>query len=191
MVVAPEGGCYNGARDKDYILVRRMGLKVGEVKLEKWTSKWREGFEDEKRNLQSVFGELALDIQHIGSTSVEGLDAKPIVDIAIGLNDLSDFEKVRQKFESLVDYSVKVEDNNPGEILIRKGTEENRTHFIHIMKQNSKEMCEVIKFRNILRTDPGVREQYSQLKRELAKKFPYDRKKYTVSKSDFIKVHVR
>ena len=157
-----------------------MGLKVGEVKLEKWTSKWREGFEDEKRNLQSIFGELALDIQHIGSTSVEGLDAKPIVDIAIGLNDLSDFEKVRQKFESLV-----------GEILVRKGTEENRTHFIHIMKQNSKEMCEVIKFRDILRTDPGVREQYSQLKRELAKKFPYDRKKYTASKSDFIKVHVR
>ena len=171
--------------------MRRMGLKVGEVKLEKWTSKWREGFEDEKRNLQSIFGELALDIQHIGSTSVEGLDAKPIVDIAIGLNDLSDFEKVRQKFESLVDYSVKVEDNNPGEILVRKGTEENRTHFIHIMKQNSKEMCEVIKFRDILRTDPGVREQYSQLKRELAKKFPYDRKKYTASKSDFIKVHVR
>ncbi len=168
-----------------------MGLKVGEVKLEKWTPKWREGFEDEKRNLQSVFGELALGIQHIGSTSVEGLDAKPIIDVVVGLNDLSDFEKVRQKFESLVDYSVKVEDNNPGEILVRKGTEENRTHFIHIMKQNSKEMCEVIKFRDILRTDPGVREQYSQLKRELAKKFPYDRKKYTASKRNFIKVHVR
>ncbi len=108
-----------------------MGLRVGEVKLERWSPKWRDDFELEKQRLLNIFGSLALDIRHIGSTSIDQLDAKPIIDIAVGLKNLSDFEKVRQAFDQLPQYSVKT-DNEPGEILLRKGTEYNRTHFIHI-----------------------------------------------------------
>lgn len=87
----------------------------------------------EKQNLLHIFGSLALDIQHIGSTSVDRLDAKPIIDIAIGIDSLSDFEKVRQAFEKSLVYSVK-EDNVSDEILIRKGPENNRAHFFHVME---------------------------------------------------------
>lgn len=162
-----------------------MGLKVGEVKLEKWNPEWRHDFEIEKQNLLSIFGSLALDIQHIGSTSVDQLDAKPIIDIAVGLKNLSDFEKVRQIFLRLPEYSVKT-DNEPGEILIRKGPEDNRTHFIHVMQYNSQRMNDSLKFRNILRHDPQIRDEYCKLKHQLADKYPSDRKAYTANKAGFI-----
>ncbi len=163
-----------------------MGLKVGEVKLEKWNPKWRDDFEKEKQNLLNIFGTLALDIQHIGSTSVEGLDAKPIIDIAVGLGNLTDFEEVRQTFENLPAYSIK-EDNAPEEILVRKGPENDRTHFIHVMQNDSQRMADSLKFRNILRHNPQVRNEYCKLKHLLAKKYPHDRKSHTAHKSAFIK----
>lgn len=163
-----------------------MGLKVGEVKLEKWNPQWKNDFETEKQNLLQIFGSIALGIHHIGSTSIEGLDAKPVIDIAVELSNLSDFEKVRQLFDKLHDYSIK-EENDPGEILIRKGPTNNRTHFIHIMEHRSQRMNDSLNFRNALRNNPQLREQYSNLKHELANKFPHNRKAYTNSKANFIK----
>lgn len=167
-----------------------MGLKVGEVRLEKWNPRWREEFEMEKQNLLRIFGSLALDIQHIGSTSVDRLDAKPIIDIAIGLDSLSDFEKVRQAFEKSLAYSVK-EDNVSDEILIRKGPENNRTHFIHVMGFKGQRMKDSLKFRDILRSDLQIRDEYCKLKRLLANKYPNDRESYTADKSAFIKQVLR
>lgn len=163
-----------------------MGLKVGEVRLEKWNPRWREDFEMEKQNLLHIFGPLALDIQHIGSTSVNQLDAKPIIDIAVGLENLSEFEKVRKAFDQLSQYSIKA-DNDSGEILIRKGPESNRTHFIHVMKYKDQRMNDSLKFRNILRLSPQIRNEYYRLKHQLANKYPNDRKSYTADKSAFIK----
>lgn len=97
------------------------------------------------------FCPLAIDIQHIGSTSVEGLDAKPIIDIAVGLKKLSDFEKIRYFFKRLLQYSIKI-DNDPGELLARKGPDNNRTHFIQVMKYKDQRMNDSLKFRDILRS---------------------------------------
>lgn len=162
-----------------------MGLKVGEVNLEKWNPKWQEDFEIEKQNLKSIFGGLALSIQHVGSTSVEGLSAKPIIDIAVGLNNLSEFELIREQFLRIPVYSIK-EENTPGEILIRKGPEENRVAFIHVMEQDGKRMRQTIRFRDILSNNLKIRCEYEALKVALAKKFPHDRKSYTAAKNDFI-----
>ena len=167
-----------------------MGLKVGEVKLEKWSPKWREDFEIEKRNLEGIFGDLALSIQHVGSTSVEGLSAKPIIDIAVGLESLSDFELMRDRFRQLPNYSIK-EENTPGEILVRKGPEENRMAFIHVMEQSGDRMKQTIQFRDILNDNLKVRREYEKLKIDLAKKFPHDRKSYTAAKNDFIQDTLR
>ena len=59
-----------------------MGLKVGTVKLEKYNPKWKDMYLEEEKKLKEMFGDLALAIEHIGSTSIEGLSAKPIIDIA-------------------------------------------------------------------------------------------------------------
>lgn len=162
-----------------------MGLRVGEVRLEKWSPQWQEDFKAEEQNLLGIFGSLATDIQHIGSTSIKNLDAKPIIDIAVGLESLSEFEKVRQVFEQLPQYSIKT-NNEAGEILVRKGPESERTHFIHIMESKGQRMNDSLKFRDILRSHSQLRDEYCKLKHQLADKYPSDRKAYTAHKAGFI-----
>ena len=161
-----------------------MGLKVGVVKLEEYNPKWKDMYLEEKENLKDFFGDIALAIEHIGSTSVEGLSAKPIIDIAIGVKSLSDFDKVKEKFMK-EPYSVK-EDSTEGEILVRKGNEDNRTHFMHVMEPGSKRYIESILFRDYLRKNIWALEKYEVLKKDLAVKYADDRKKYTASKNEFI-----
>lgn len=162
-----------------------MGLRVGEVGLEEWKPEWKTAFDAEKQRLQNVFGELTTDIQHIGSTSVEGLSVKPIIDIAVGLTALADFELVRSRFHQLSDYSIK-ENNIPGEILIRKGPAEDCSAFIHVLERNGTKMQQMLRFRDTLRNHPEICYAYETLKRTLAEKFPHDRERHTAAKANFI-----
>ena len=84
-----------------------MGLIKGEVKLEQYDVKWQADFLAEKAELEKIFGDVALEIEHIGSTSVRGLSAKPIIDIAVAVNALGEFAAIRPKFEELKQYSIK------------------------------------------------------------------------------------
>ena len=162
-----------------------MGLRMGEVRLEKSNKEWKESFEIEKENLGKIFKGIALKIEHVGSTSIEGISAKPIIDIAVAVKKLNDFEKVRDEFYNIKDYSIK-EDSPSDEILVRKGNPEEITHFIHIMEYNSERYKNQILFRDYLRTHEAERVEYEELKIKLAKKYKNDRKKYTANKNDFI-----
>ena len=128
---------------------------------------------------------IALSIEHIGSTAITGLSAKPIIDISVGVNKLADFNKVKEKFLKNPNYSIK-EDSPIDEILIRKGSADNRTHFIHVMEISSLRYQNTLLFRDYLNSHPGELLKYETLKKELAKKYPNDRKMYTSSKNDFI-----
>lgn len=162
-----------------------MGLRMGEVRLEKSNKEWKGSFEIEKENLEKIFKGIALKIEHVGSTSIEGISAKPIIDIAVAVKKLNDFEKVRDEFYNIKDYSIK-EDSPSDEILVRKGNPEEITHFIHIMEYNSERYKNQILFRDYLRTHEAERVEYEELKIKLAKKYKNDRKKYTANKNDFI-----
>ena len=162
-----------------------MGLKVGEVKLEKHNPRWHQMFAQELEELWDYFGDNAIRISHIGSTAIDGLEAKPIVDIVVALKDLGDFDEVSHKFTSNPDYSIK-EDFDNDEILIRKGGKLNRQFYIHVMDIDSKRYRDVIFFRDILLHDENVRNDYRDLKHLLAKKYPHNRKQYTTHKADFI-----
>ena len=72
-----------------------MGLEIGIVRIEDYNSNWQNKFEEEKKNLREIFKDTAVTIEHIGSTSIEGMSAKSIIDIAVGVNKLNDFKKVR------------------------------------------------------------------------------------------------
>ena len=161
-----------------------MGLKVGTVYLEKYNENWKNMFEEEKQNLKDIFKDICIRIEHVGSTSIEGLSAKPIIDIMVVINKFEDFEKVRESF-LIEPYSIK-EDSDVDEILIRRGPEENRTHFIHVVEDGSTRCINTMLFRDYLRKYEDVRKEYEELKIELAKKFENDRKMYTASKNEFI-----
>lgn len=161
-----------------------MGLKVGTVYLENYNENWKNMFEEEKSNLENIFKERAIKIEHVGSTSIEGLSAKPIIDIMVVLKSFDDFEFVRRKFLDMP-YSIKL-DSDPDEILIRKGSEENRTHFIHVVEDESQRCINTLLFRDYLRNHENVKKAYEDLKIMLAKKFENNRKMYTASKNEFI-----
>jgi len=173
---------------------KEIGLKKGLVKIEKYNPQWQEEFNEEKENLKKIFGDVAKSIEHVGSTSVVGLSAKPIIDIAVGVDVLGDIDRVKEKISKMPYYSVK-EDNADGEILMRKGSllKEGEikpdfiTHFIHIMEINGKKYKETIAFRDYLRTNPEVLKEYEDLKQKLALEYKNDRKSYFKAKDKFIK----
>lgn len=158
---------------------------MGEVRLEPYNPLWKEKFVIEKENLLKMMGGIVITIEHIGSTSIEGLSAKPIIDIAVAVNRLTDFEKVKQEFLNNSEYSIK-EDSPSDEILVRKGPEESRTHFIHIMELESSRYKNTILFRDYLIAHSKERLEYEELKTELAGKYSDNRVMYTSLKNDFI-----
>lgn len=165
-----------------------MGLRNGEVTLANNHFQWLEMFNREKLILKDIFGELAIEIEHIGSTSINGLLAKPIVDIAIAVNDLNDVEIIKDKLELI--YKLK-SDVNLEEILLIKEDSQNTYFLIHIMRIDSQRYKDAIDFRDYIRENNEALKQYETLKIELAKQYPNDRATYTKSKNNFIKEVLR
>ena len=155
-----------------------MGLINGKVYLENNYLLWKEMFNKEKELLKDIFPNAT--IEHVGSTAVEGLLAKPIVDIAIGLNNLN----IDNVINKLNDYKIKYNDD---EILLIK-EENNETYYlIHILNINSDRYKNMIKFRDILINNPNIKDEYEKLKIKLKEKYSNNRILYTKSKEDFIK----
>ena len=161
-----------------------MGLKNGKVILKNDYLNWLKMFNEEKQILKDLLGEIAITIEHIGSTSIEGLSPKPIVDIAVGVKDLKDIEQVKPQLNSI--YTIKYNIDSE-EILLIKEESEVTYFLIHIMKVDSRRYKSAIAFRDYIRSNPESLKQYEQLKIQLAKKYSDDRKMYTQAKNNFIK----
>lgn len=157
-----------------------MGLENGTVRLDNNYETYKKMFEVKKQELEKIFGKFALEIEHVGSTSVENLLAKPIVDIGIGVNN---FEEINSIINNLKDYTIKKSEE---EILLIEEKDGITYYLIHIEKIDSKRYKDSIKFRNILRNNEKIKKEYEKLKEELKEKYPNDRPTYTKSKSNFI-----
>lgn len=160
-----------------------MGLINGSVYLEKNYDLWKENFYNEKRKLENIFHNEGFTIEHVGSTAVDGLAAKPIIDIAIGVQSLDDVKPYFSKLAQI--YTIKENyDNN--EILLIDENEKETNFLIHVILINSIRYKNMIAFRDILNSNHTILKQYEDLKIELATKYSNDRKMYTKSKNDFI-----
>jgi GrpB-like predicted nucleotidyltransferase (UPF0157 family) len=154
-----------------------------------YNPRWPTLYAEEKTQIHNVISEYIEDIQHVGSTSVPGLGAKLIIDILIGIRDLTLVEKCVQPLQNL-GYEYLGEYGIPGRHFFRKpsGTymSARRTHNVHMVETNQYEWRRHILFRDYLRTHPVDAKQYEELKRALAEKFESDREGYTIAKTDFI-----
>ena len=161
-----------------------LGLKRGTVQLVKHNSDWKKVFELEAKKLKKIFGEDAIDIQHIGSTALKGMRAKPIIDI--GLMVLS-FGAVKRHAKELASAGYVLKENyGEKEMFFTKGPEEKRTCYLHIGEAGSGFIESAIRFRDILREDKKIAKEYSQLKEKLAIEYSEERKVYTKKKGEFI-----
>jgi GrpB-like predicted nucleotidyltransferase (UPF0157 family) len=162
-----------------------IGLPRTVVKLSPYNEQWIKIYEAEQKILKESLGELILDIQHVGSTSIYGLISKPVIDIAVGVRTIGDCEKCIKPLVNL-GFSYRHNSGPKGGYHFAKGNELNRTHYVHVEEFNGKLWLNHILFRDYLRTHRDVMKKYADLKKELAEKFPNDRISYLEGKSEFI-----
>ena len=139
----------------------------------------------ERELIHTALGEFALDIQHVGSTSVLNLAAKPIIDILVGIRTL---ELPPEQVASLAtigyEYRGPQDGNIPERLYLRKGAP--RSHHLHIAVPNSGFWNDHLLFRDYLRANPRTAKEYETLKRRLAVKYRAARLAYIDAKNDFI-----
>lgn len=167
-----------------------IGLQRGIVKLAPYSSEWKSLFAQEERVLRASIGAYVVDIQHVGSTAIPGLEAKPIIDIAVAVRQLEDVEKCIEPLERL-GYEYKGEEGHPGRFFFAKGDPRRRTHYLHILEWNSNCWKGYIRFRDHLRQHKEAAREYARLKRELARKSQGNRDLYTPGKAEFIESVLR
>lgn len=162
-----------------------LGLPKGVVKLEAYDPEWVSEYEKEKSIIQDYIGNYIIDIQHVGSTSIEGLISKPIIDIAVGVDTLEEGHMCINLLGQL-GYEYKGYIGVSERLFFAKGDESNRTHHIHIEKIGSNNWYNHILFRDYLRLHEYVRDEYAELKKMLALEYTNNRETYTAKKVDFI-----
>ena len=160
-----------------------LGLDRGEIRIVPSTDVWPGLFEEEKGKLEHVIGRHVISIEHVGSTSVPGLSAKPILDIAIAVED---FDEARVTIDPIVElcYVYRGEYGIPRRHFFVNG--EPRTHHIHMNEITSPDWGNLVLFRDYLRTHPEASAEYQALKQSLITLPGMDRTGYQDGKASFI-----
>ncbi|MEZ4735326.1 MAG: GrpB family protein [Caldilineaceae bacterium] len=160
-----------------------LGLARGTVALHPYADEWPALFQAEAAQLQAAIGAHVLDIQHVGSTSIPGLPAKPILDIGVAVEN---FEAATVCIQPLaaMGYRYRGEMGIPRRHYFVKG--DPVTHHLHMNEIHSADWQQQIAFRDYLRQHPEAVHAYATLKAHLASQFPDARLAYTESKSGFI-----
>lgn len=166
-----------------------IGLKDGEARLEPHSDEWVEIAKKTIDKLKGILGDIVVDIQHVGSTSVVGLMAKPIIDIEVGVNSIQDVIDLIPLLEE-AGFLYRPRTAREGHILFACRDFSNGygmdTHYIHVVVFGSNEWNKNIKFRDVLNKNADIRKEYEDLKLRLATYYPKDRTTYTNMKIEFI-----
>jgi len=156
------------------------------IKVVDYNQNWKNEYQKEEHAIKEILQDELVNSFHIGSTSVPNLKAKPIIDILLVVNDISELDAYSTQFESL-GYEVMGEFGIKGRRYFRKGGD-NRTHQIHAFQyDNIKEIERHLSFRDYLRQSPEISKEYGELKSKLANKYPTDIEGYGDGKDDFVK----
>lgn len=160
-----------------------VGLERGTAELEPYRSEWKRCYEREADRLRSIAGDRLCRVEHVGSTAVEGLAAKPINDL---LAVVEGMETATGLVPLLEDHGYEFRHHARGRVFLAKGPRTNRTHYLSLAERDGEFAAEQIAFRDCLRTHPDVAAEYEALKRRLAAEHPDDRDAYTERKDEFI-----
>lgn len=147
---------------------------------------WPKKYEEEALLIKDILANNCVAIYHIGSTSVEGLAAKPIIDIMAAVQNLEKVDDAAEAF-SKIGYEYLGEFGIAGRRYLRKGGDE-RTHQIHIFQtEDWNNIGRHLAFRDYMRTHKKERDEYAKIKKVLAQKFPYDIDGYCDGKEEFVR----
>ena len=151
-----------------------------------YDERWKQDFLTIQAELTDALGQLAIGIEHVGSTSVQGLSAKPIIDIDVVIKDYSLLEDVISALGG-IGYRHEGDLGIAGrEAFKYDGKEHLKKHHLYVCPEDSPELRRHIAFRDYLRTHPEAVREYSRIKEEGARRYPYDIERYIEYKSSFI-----
>ncbi len=175
---------------EDFIRDNADVVKKDSIDLIPYNSAWPEMAAKAMQEILDVIPKnKIIDIQHVGSTAIQGLSAKPIIDIQIAVHSLAEMKVIAVPELQKLGYEYWYENPDPSRMFFVKGMPpfgEKRTHHVHIVEHDSDHWRNKILFRNYLRENPSIAKEYEQLKKQLANEHAYDREKYTDEKSEFI-----
>ena len=157
------------------------------VELADYDAAWPLQFEAERRRLTEALPDAFVAIEHIGSTAVEGLRAKPLIDLLAAVRSMDEARALSGPLQD-IGYTTSPELNATltSRQWFMRQSGGRRTHHLHVVVQFSHDWIARVSFRDRLRTDPAFRHRYESLKEDLALRYADDREAYTEGKSAFI-----
>jgi len=159
--------------------------KMDIIEIVDYDADWPGKYVAERDLLARALPGSVKDIQHVGSTAVPGLGAKPVIDILVAIEDMREAQSIRQVLSSL-GYNNIAHDEDAERLFFYKGMP--RTHHVHVVKFRSWTYWKHILFRDHLMDHPLITEEYDCLKRVLAKRYREDRTSYLQAKSSFVEM---
>ena len=163
-----------------------LGLKRGTVQILEHQECWHQLANDAITKIKEILGDAAIDVQHVGSTAICGIHAKPIIDIAVAVHQV---DQIKSYIDVLEQAGIIFRKQDvAGQILFVMGDFANdfRTHHIHVVKWNSADWNHYINFRDYLNAFPEKAALYDALKCSLAEQFSENRGSYTSGKHQLI-----
>ena len=161
-------------------------MRTARVVVLSYDAKWKSDFENIKKEIDAALGDLIIAVEHVGSTSVEGLSAKPCIDIDVVIKDYSVFDAVVGRLDA-IGY---IHEGNYGiegrEAFTYLDKPHLQAHHFYVCPQQSKELHRHITFREFLRNNPEAAKRYGAVKERAAQLFPDDIEKYIEYKSPCI-----
>ena len=157
------------------------------IVLEQYDSRWPQEFAEEEQRLLVALPNRFIAIEHFGSTAIAGLVAKPVIDILAGLASLDEVDSLIDPLGSLgyhypADFNSTLSDRK----WLMRQQRGRRTHHLHLVVFGGKVWSRELHFRDVLRTDPAIAEEYARRKAALAVTYRSDREAYTRVKGEFI-----
>jgi len=161
-------------------------MKTTKVIVLPYDPKWKNDFEKIAEEIRKAVNDIIIGIEHVGSTSVEGMSAKPCIDIDVIIDDYSVFEDIIKRLES-IGYFHEGDLGIPGREAFRySGKPHLMTHHLYVCPKDSPELNRHITFRDYLRNNRDAVKKYSKIKEEAAALYPDDIDKYIAYKSPCI-----
>jgi GrpB-like predicted nucleotidyltransferase (UPF0157 family) len=170
------------------MMTNPLGLESGVVRLVEYDAQWPELFIAEEQRIRQWCGTLTLGLEHVGGTSIPGMCAKPILDIAAGRPPRA---SIRDYVDALsrAGYEHRGERGVPGREYFRRGTP--RAFHIHLVAHGGSLWRDYLAFRDYLRGHVDVAREFADVKRALATRFSRDREAYMTAKSSHVREILR
>ena len=159
---------------------------IAKVVVLPYNVQWKDDFEKIKSEIINAIGDLIIGVEHVGSTSVEGMSAKPCIDIDVIIKDYSAFDIIVSRLEMIgyiYEGNLGIKDREAFKYFNKPHL---RTHHLYVCPQKSEELYRHITFRDFLRSNVDAVKKYSSVKETAARLFPHDIEKYMEYKSPCI-----